>query len=260
MRSLRRLFGFGDPDEARRHVSQAPEQEQRAANVALADDPVRFADWVSRYALRVVEPDGDLDLCPSEEQCQRLQITAEQRDACRREFSVMRALGACMFVGRNLPTAYYATFKREICAACAGMLYGIPTEGRINELSAIIDGYIDALGEDSSTAFSLNYLDRVYAGNPNEAGLFAVGIFQIPLQQAMDVFEAVQDGYCLLKFDLPFKAVEALQKVARRTSKPHVRPGRRIVVRPMENLMTRVPALRTSTVRSLEELIGSIRS
>lgn len=214
MSILGQLFGFGKSDEVRRGSSQVPEQEQRAANAALADDPVQFAEWVGRYALQAVDPDKDLELCPSEEQCQRLQITPEQREACRREFSVMRALGACMFVGRNLPHSYYGTFKREICAATTGILWGIPTDGRISEISSAIDSYIEALEKESSTAFSLAYLDRVYAGNPHEAGLFAGGIFQIPLQRAMAVFEAVQDGYCRLKFGVPFKALEALQKIA----------------------------------------------
>lgn len=214
MRGLRRFFGFGESEEGARDPGHVGPQDQDAANAALADDPVRFAEWVGRYALHAVEPHQDLELCPSEEQCQRLQITPDQREACRREFTIMRALGACMFVGRNLPSTYYGTFKREICGATAGILYGIPTDNRINEMSSIIEGYIEALGEDSPAAFSLAYLDRIYSGNPNEAGLFAVGIFQIPLQIATGVFEAVQDGYCRLKFGLPFKAVEALQKIS----------------------------------------------
>jgi hypothetical protein len=154
-----------------------------------------------------------LGLCPTDEQCERLQITEEQREACGREYSLVRALGACMFVGRNLPPAYYGVFKSEICAATPAKMYGIPTEGRINEISSAIDRYIEDLSSDSQTSFSLTYLDRVYQGNPNQMGMYAVGISQIPFQQLMFTFEAVRDAYCQLKIGLPFKAIEALDKL-----------------------------------------------
>ena len=214
MQFLKRLLGLKEQGKTPPEESLVETEEMRAANTVLADDPICFAEWVLRYTLEVIDPDSDLELCPSEEQCQRLEITLEQREACRREFSVMRALGACMFVGRNLSPTYYAAFKREICAAAAGLLYGVPTESRIQEVSTAIDKYFEDLGEKSSTAFSLTYLDRVYAGNANQTGMFAVGLFQIPLQVAMAVFEAVRDGYCQLKFSLPFKALEALEKTA----------------------------------------------
>jgi hypothetical protein len=39
-------------------------------------------------------------------------------------------------------------------------------------------------------------------------------IFQIALDQAMGMFEALRDGYCQLKFGIPFEALEKIEKAA----------------------------------------------
>src|SRR6266540_1337907 len=93
--------------------------EGQRENAEVADDPVRFAEWVNRYILSATTPADDLQLCPSGEQCETLSITADERAACLREFAIMRALGACMFVARNLRPSFYKTFKASICASTA---------------------------------------------------------------------------------------------------------------------------------------------
>lgn len=212
MSIFKRVFGTSQPENA----PQIPLDRQaqlKESNRALADNPAKFAEWVYESCIRDIKPELDLELCPTHEECERLQISHEQKEACRREYSLMRALGACMFVGRNLPPVYYKVFKSEICAATAAKMYGIPTEGRVNEISSAIDRYIEDLGSDSRSSFSLTYLDRVYQGNPNQMGMYAVGIFQIPFQQLMFAFEAVRDAYCQFKTGFPFKATEALDKL-----------------------------------------------
>jgi hypothetical protein len=209
---VKHLFGVSQPEKAPQ-TPLSPQDQLRESNRALADNPTKFAEWVSQYCIQNITPEFDLGLCPTDEQCERLQITKEQKEGCRREYSLMGALGACMCVGRNLPPSYYKVFKSEICAATAAKMYGIPSEGRIDEISSAIDRYIEDLSSDSHTSFSLTYLDRVYQGNPNQMGMYAVGIYQIPFQQLMFVFEAVRDAYCQLKTGLPSKAIEAFEKL-----------------------------------------------
>jgi len=212
MRFLARLFGRADTEHVARpdHVQQDAVNDETEENRATADDPIRFAEFIREGVLTLRNPDIDLELCPSEEDCERLKITPEQREACRREFVLMRGLGACMFVGRNLSPVYYQSFKREVCAALAQIQYGVPTEARVEEVSSAIDRYVEELGNETATGFSLTYLERVYSGNPHIEALFLATVFLPAFKLAMTSFEAARHGFCILKSGTTFEVLEAL--------------------------------------------------
>ncbi|MCZ7617180.1 MAG: hypothetical protein M5U32_02350 [Myxococcota bacterium] len=211
MSILRRLFRRTQS----RPISQdggpsRAQPDEAEENRAIANDPVRFADSVRREVFALRSDDADLELCPSDEQCERLSITPEQREACRREFVLMRGLGACMFVGKNLPPAYYKTFKAEICGIVAQMQFGVPTESRVRDISDAIDRYVEELQNETPTGFSLTYLERVYSGNPHIEGMFFGTIFLPAFQLAMTFFKGVRQLFCMLRFGVPYEVLEAL--------------------------------------------------
>lgn len=181
-------------------------------SVAVADDPVRFAEWVCRYC---VGDDGkdEEDFAPPADQRERLQITPEQCAGLVRESVIMHAVGACMFVGRNLPVAYYSTFKREICAATAQRIHGVPTESRIQEVVSAVDQYIEHISDWSSESgtgisFGMTLLDRAMPDYPFHLELLPVAIQSAGL--AVAVFTFVREGYCQLKHGLSFDAIQGL--------------------------------------------------
>jgi hypothetical protein len=208
MRFLSRLFGSNADAETQQ------QEQNRADCLALADDPVQFADWVFRHFIEGQKLDLDIPV----EQCERLQITAEQRAAHGREMTIMSALGACMFVGLDLPVAYYNTFKRQLCAATAGELYGVPTDHRVQEMVDLIEQYIEHLSDDSRSAFSMTYLQRVHPDNPYQCEMLLVGTPLWALSHSRLAFTLVRDAYCKLKFGLSFEAVQALGEVKEQQS------------------------------------------
>ena len=125
----------------------------------------------------------------------------------------MRALGACMFVARNLRPSFYKTFKASICASTARRLFAEPSPERCEQISQAISEYLEELESESPTGFSLVYLGRVYPGNPHQGGMFLAALFQIPLGRAMDCFKATREGYCSLTSGLSYETVDAIAEI-----------------------------------------------
>ena len=91
-----------------------------------------------------------------------------------------------------------------------------PTDSNAADVAGVLDEYLSDLDSDSPIPFSRRYLDRVYPTNPKKGSFFVVGIFQVPLDISKISFEMTRDGYCMLKFGVPFAMVEAVSKVAER--------------------------------------------
>jgi hypothetical protein len=160
---------------------------------------------------------------PPPDQCERLQITAEQRAACIREHVMMTALGACLFVGRNLPVAYYDSFKQQICATTAQRIHGMPTESRLQDVASAVDQYVHLLIEldgglqppansSSFVDFGMTFLQRAFPGNPFHLELLPVGAHAFDI--VVEVFTSVRDGYHQLKFGLSSEAAQGLDRAA----------------------------------------------
>src|SRR2546427_28603 len=109
MSLLKRLFGFPPPQ---RSGSQSPTDQP--ANQEVAADPVLFANFLNEHLILHFPFKEDLSLPPDEQQCRRLDISDRERILCANEYVLLRALGACMFVQKNLDERYYLSFKEAL--------------------------------------------------------------------------------------------------------------------------------------------------
>ena len=209
MSLLKKLFSSTNSTPPQKSLPQ-----DNSEGCKVANDPVLFANWVNKYIILSVLFERDFSSAPDDEQCKRLNISNKERTLCANEYVLLRTLGACLFVRKNLDEHYYLTFRDVLLPPVIERMKRHAPYNYYDNPSDALDQYMEEFKSDSHVGLSMTYLIRVYPDTPSSGSLFLNGIpIEIALKYTMGIFEIVRNGYSTLLTGLEYNTLEKLHNI-----------------------------------------------
>jgi hypothetical protein len=215
MSFLKRIFGHPE-----RNQSSSKSEKNSPSSREVAKDPVLFAQWINKYIVLHLSFEDDQHFVPPKEYCERWKISDDERRLCANECVLLRALGACLFVRKNLDEEYYLKFRDSLMPAVEERMNRNAPHMHKDNVYEALNQYLDALKSDNHVAFSMTYLDRVYPDTPCGEAMFIAGLpVKLGLNQIMlNSFDAVRDGYSMLLTGMRYDALKKLDDLMKDNS------------------------------------------
>ena len=126
-------------------AGDAPDDVSAPTEREIFKTPQLLADWVQRFIISGRSLEDDYHLVPNAEARRNLEITAEQRDRCLREYTVLRVAGVSLFVRQHYADEFWLVFMESILPHVMQHLQSTGHSVNREETRSALEGYVDAV-------------------------------------------------------------------------------------------------------------------
>lgn len=219
---LRRLLGQSVPEHTTAmEVVLAPSHDDspKTTDREVFNSPRLLADWVGTYIIASIPLEDDYSLLPDAETRQDLEISADQRDRCLREYTVLRVAGASLFIKQHYPDEFWLPFMDYVLPH---LLKHIQSTGHVvdrNETREALETYVEAASSADAERCANFYMRRLYDDSPAYIRMKLAGIGSIANKQILSMYEIFRNAYCQVTKGMSYEAYEEFSAAIEKISK-----------------------------------------
>lgn len=189
--------------------------ETQTTNPPMAfSNPKSLAKWIQETVVEVWSIEEDYSLAPNEDVRQSKNITFEQVERLAREESVLRLVGAMLFIKDRFDDKFFLAYFSIAYKLLASYRYSkqIPDTEELNETRAALEDYLNQWGDDTDNGLKTQelYLNRIYHDRADRFAMLQAEIGLRAITHPMQIYELVQDAYCKETTGLSFEELTAV--------------------------------------------------
>jgi hypothetical protein len=160
--------------------------------------PTLLANWVFQHAVEIFSVKDDFRHAPSNEIKDKLNITHVQIERLAREESILRAVGASLFIKKKYDIEFYNKYFSNLYPSIALHIYDKPNEKQVADIKETLEEYINFISNEEDNGlskFSEKYITRIYYDNSHYIKMLASDIPKLAINSSLAIHDALRRTY-----------------------------------------------------------------